>query len=109
MKPWSSERSDSVAGGAAPQSSRPVGSCVRIVDRARCRALFTDCKLVSSSAAVSFADQSSASRRMRMARCLGGRCWMAARYTSSIVSRETTSASGSVSCGAGAAASRCSG
>ena len=67
-----------------------AGSRSFIVARARCSALFTAATLISSTAAVSFADQSSASRRIRTARWRGGRCWIAARNASSIVSRATT-------------------
>jgi hypothetical protein len=60
-------------------SSLGWGSRIRIDVRARCRALFTEGTLSSSRWAVSLADQPSASRRIKMARCLGGRYWMAAR------------------------------
>ena len=78
----------------AVHSARRAGSRSRRVARARWSALFADATLVSSSAAVSFADQPSTSRRTSTARCRAGRCWTAARYASSIVSRSTTTASG---------------
>ncbi len=77
-----------------------------MVDRARCSALFTELTLASSSAAVSPADQPSTSRRSSTARCLGGRCWTAARKASSIVSLATTTASGWASLGAAGSSSR---
>jgi hypothetical protein len=100
MKRRSTDRSSSLGPVACAQSTRHAGSRARIVDRARWSALFTEATLVSSRPAVSLADHPSASRRIKMARCLGGRYWMAARYASSIVSRATTTASGSASLGA---------
>src|SRR5207244_340309 len=82
----------------AVTASRGIAS--RIVVRARCSALLTAGRVMSSRPTVSFADQSSASRRTSTARCLGGRCWIAARYTSCSVSRAVTTASGSASLGA---------
>ena len=57
----------------------------------------TAATLVSSSAAVSLAGQSSTSRRISTARVFGGRCWIATMNASSIVSLATTCASGSAS------------
>ena len=68
--------------------------------RDRCSALLTAATLTASSEAVSFADQPSTWVRISTARCLGGRCWIAARKPSSIVSRATTTASGPSSAGA---------
>ena len=76
------------------------------VVRARPSALFADATVVSSSAAVSFADQPSTSRRISTARCRGGSSWITARNVSSIVSRDTTTASGSCSLGAISSSSR---
>jgi hypothetical protein len=56
--------------------------------------------------AVSFADQSTTSRRIRTARWRGGSSWTAARNASSIVSRETATACGSSSGGAISSSSR---
>ena len=67
------------------------------VARARNNELLTAATDISSKSAVSFADQSSASRKIRIARGRGARCWMAATYASSIVSRDTTATSGSSS------------
>ena len=80
-----SPRSVGSADGA--QSRRRSGRCSLSVARARCNALFTDATLPSSSSAVSAAGQPSTSRRISTARCRGGRCWIAARNASSIVSR----------------------
>jgi len=63
----------------AVQSVRRSGRCRRRVGRARCRALLAEATLISSSSAVSAAGQPSTSRRISTARCLGGRCWTAAR------------------------------
>ena len=88
--------SPSVAPGGAPASSpAPAGG--------RCSRPAT---LVSSAVAVSLAGQPSTSRAMSAARCRGGRTWSAARNASSIVSRSTTTASGSSSVGAISSSSR---
>ena len=55
---------------------------------------------------MSFADHPSTSRRISTARCLGGRCWIAAMKASSIVSLATTTAPGSSSAGAIGSSSR---
>ena len=68
--------------------------------RALWSALFTEATLASSADALSFADHPSTSRRISTARCLGGRCWIAAMNASSIVSLATTTAPGSSSAGA---------
>ena len=71
-----------------------------MVARARWSALFAAATLTSSREALSAADHPSTSRRINTARCLGGSSWIAAMNASSIVSRATTSASGSSSLGA---------
>jgi hypothetical protein len=55
--------------------------------------------VVSSSAAVSLADQPSTSRRISTARGRGGRCWMATMKASSMVSLAASAASGSLLAG----------
>jgi hypothetical protein len=86
-------------------SSRRSGRCFRVA-RARWRALLTAATLASRSDALSPADQPSTSRRISTARCFGGRCWMAARNASSIVSLATTAASGSAALAATSSGSR---
>ena len=61
---------------------------------------------MSSSSAVSFADQSSTSRRISTARWRAGSSWISVMKVSSIVSRATTTASGSCSGGAISSSSR---
>ena len=90
--------------GGAPV--RPWGRFAAIVARARWRALLTATTDMSSSSAVSFADQSTTSRRIRTARWRGGNSWTAARNASSIVSRWTATVSGSSSGGAISSRSR---
>ena len=80
------DRPQLVAGfqSSAPASSHRLRShSSRIVARARYRALLTDATLVSSSSAVSFADQPCRSRRNNTARCIGGRCRSAVTRASS--------------------------
>jgi hypothetical protein len=78
MKPSSSRRSSSL--GADPDhSDGRAGSRSRSVARARWRALLAAATVVSSRSAVSLADQSSTSRRIRTARWRGGSSWMTAR------------------------------
>ena len=67
--------------------------------RARCRALFTDTTLVSSSSATSVAFQRSTSRRISTARWRAGRCCSAATNASRMVSRDATSSAGSLAVG----------
>ena len=74
--------------------------CSLIVARARWSALFVAATLVSRSVAVSLAGQPSTSRAISAARWRGGRTCIAARNASSMVSRSTTTASGSSSLGA---------
>ena len=71
---------------------RSFGSRSCSVARALCSALLAETTLASIREAVSLADQPSTSRRIKTARCLGGRCWMAATKASSIVSRVMTAA-----------------
>ena len=85
-----------------PRASRPLaatragpGRCVCRVARARWRELFTATAVVASREAVSSADQPSRSRRISTARCRCGSNCSAAMKTSSIVSRPTTTSSGS--------------
>ena len=93
-------------GSPADQSVRRAGRCPCMLARARWRALLTAGTLVSSTDAISLAGQPSTSRAMSAARCRGGRTCSAARKASSIVSRSTTSASGSSSDGAISSSSR---
>ncbi len=99
-------RSCSVGSADGAQSRRRSGRCSRNVARARCTALFTDATLPSSRSAVCLAGQPSTSRKISTARCRGGRCWIAARNASSIVSLATTTTSGCSSLGATGSASR---
>ncbi len=70
-----------------------------IVARARCSALLTDATLVPSSSATSLACHRRTSRRMRTARCFGGRSCSAATNASLIVSFAAASSAGSPSVG----------
>ena len=94
MNRASSSRSSSL-GAPADHSERFAGRCSLIVARARCSALLAAATLVSSSVAVSLAGQPSTSRAISAARCRGGSTCIAARNASSMVSRSTTTASGS--------------
>ena len=72
-----------------------------MVARARCRALFTETTVVSSSSATSEACQHSTSRKMSTARCRGGRFCRAEMKASRMVSCSTTRPAGSASAGTG--------
>lgn len=63
--------------------------------RPRCSALFTAAMLPSRVSAISDGDQPRTSRRITAARGRGGRCWMATRKPSAIVSWATTPSAGS--------------
>ena len=89
-------RSSAVGAVAGAQSARRSGSRSRSVDRARCRALVTAASVRPRCSAVCRAGQPSTSRRTSTARRRGGRCWRAAMNASSIVSRVTATASGSL-------------
>jgi hypothetical protein len=79
---------------------------LRSVARARCKALLTEGTLVPRSSATSAACQRSTSRRMRTARCIGGRCCTAATNASRTDSRARTACSALSSVIGSSAASR---
>src|SRR5581483_4358644 len=64
---------------------------------ARCKALFTEATVVSSSSATSAARQRNTSQRMSTARWRGGRCWRAATKASRTVSLARATSAGSPS------------
>ena len=99
MNRASRSRSSSL-GEPADHSERFAGRCSLIVARARCSALLVAATLVSRSVAVSLAGQPRTSRAISAARWRGGSTCIAARNASSMVSRSTTTASGSSSVGA---------
>ena len=106
MKPRSSSRSCSESSASPLHSPRGAGARSPSVARARWSALLTEATLVSSASAVSWAENSSTSRRISTARWRAGRIWISARKPSSIVSRATTTASGSSARGATSSSSR---
>ena len=81
-----------VVGGIEVPGVRWLSASVAL---ARCRALFTEATDVSSSSATSSAFQRRTSRRIKTARCLGGRCCSAPMNASRIDSRATASSPGS--------------
>ena len=73
---------------------------------ARLRALFTDCSLAGRISAASLARKSRTSRRIRAARCRGGRSWSAVTNASEIASLASYWACGSGACRAAREAAR---
>jgi NDP-hexose 4-ketoreductase len=84
---------------------RCSGRCSLIVLLARCSAVDRG-HAPAVSAPVSLAGTPTTSRKIRTARCLGGKYWIAAMNASSIVSLATTAASGCDSTGPAASSSR---